>query len=69
MNVGRSRPMFPRWDHLTTRLFDQSTSQLPALSLSKGPLPASSSPPRLPFSRQTLRTAAGFVIKRPFSDP
>jgi hypothetical protein len=29
MNVGRSRPRFPRFDHLTSRLFDQSTRRLP----------------------------------------
>ena len=30
MNARRSRPMFPRFAHLTSRLFDQSTRLLPA---------------------------------------
>ena len=32
MNARRSRPMFPRFDHSTSRLFDQSTRLLPAAS-------------------------------------
>ncbi len=32
MNARRSRPMFPRFAHLTSRLFDQSTKLLPGAS-------------------------------------
>ena len=32
MNARRSRPKLPRFDHSTSRLFDQSTSLLPAAS-------------------------------------
>jgi hypothetical protein len=31
MNARRSRPMFPRFAHLTSRLFDQSTRFLPSV--------------------------------------